>query len=92
MCVVGVIRSIELHTLAGKFKDVVTRQVAKIALDIERATDGAGDDLDVNNLAGLHFQGPPELVPAFHTGERVEITTSPESKFHITNIKPAPVS
>jgi hypothetical protein len=92
MRVVGTIRSIELHTLAAKFQNVTTRQVAKIQLDIERATDETGAELDIENLAGLHFQGPPELVPRFSTGDRVQIVTSVESSLHITSIKPAPLS
>jgi hypothetical protein len=92
MRVVGTIRSIELHTLAAKFQNVTTRQVAKIQLDIERATDDDGEDLDVVNLADLHFQGPAELIPRFHEGDRVQIVTSPESSFHITSIRPAPLS
>lgn len=92
MRVVGTIRTIELHTLAAKFKDVTTRQVAKISLEIERATDEEGEELDVDNLAGLHFQGPAELVPRYSTGDRVQIVTSPESSLHIQSIKPAPLS
>ena len=92
MRVTGVIQSIELHTLAGKFKDVTTRQVAKVALEIERATDEDGEEIDVDNLAGMHFVGPPELVPHYSVGERVQIVTSPESSLHITNIKLAPLS
>ena len=70
MRLVGTIRSIELHTLAAKFQNVTPRQVAKIQLDIERATDEEGEELDVVNLADLHFQGPAELVPRFSTGDR----------------------
>jgi hypothetical protein len=92
MRVVGIIRSIELHTLAAKFQNVVTRQVAKIQLDIERATDDTGAELDIRNLAGLQFQGPAELVPRFSAGDRVQIVTSVESSLHITSIKPAPLS
>lgn len=92
MRVVGTIRSIELHTTATKFQNVASRQVAKIMLDIERATDEDGEDLDVVNLADLHFQGPAELVPRFHEGERVQIVTSAESSLHITSIRPAPLS
>jgi hypothetical protein len=92
MRVVGTIRSIELHTLAAKFQNVTTRQVAKIQLDIERATDETGEDLDIGNLADLHFQGPAELVPRFSAGDRVQIVTSVESSLHITSIKPAPLS
>ncbi len=92
MRVTGVIRSIELHTLAGKFKDVTTRQVARLSLDVERATDEDGEELDANNLAGMHFLGPAELVPRFAVGERVQIVMSPESSLHITNIKLAPLS
>lgn len=92
MRVVGTIRSIELHTLAAKFQNVTTRQVAKIQLDIERATDETGAELDIRNLADLHFQGPAELVPRFSTGDRVQIVTSVESSLHITSIRPAPLS
>jgi hypothetical protein len=92
MRVVGTIRSIELHTLAARFQHVTTRQVAKIQLDVERATDETGADLDVGNVADLHFQGPAELVPRFSTGDRVQIVTSVESSLHITSIKPAPLS
>ena len=79
MRVVGTIRSIELHTLAAKFQNVTARQVAKIQLDI-------------GNLADLEFQGPPELVPRFSAGDRVQIVTSVESSLHITSIRPAPLS
>jgi hypothetical protein len=92
MRVVGTIRSIELHTLAARFQHVTTRQVAKIQLDVERATDETGAELDVGNVADLHFQGPAELVPRFSTGDRVQIVTSVESSLHITSIKPAPLS
>ncbi len=92
MRIVGTIRTIELHTLAGKFKDVITRQVAKVALDIERVTAANGEEHDVDSLAGVHFQGPPELVPRFSPGDRVQITTGPASSLHIISIKPAPVS
>jgi hypothetical protein len=92
MRVVGTIRSIELHTLTTKFQNVSTRQVAKIQLDIERATDDTGAELDVGNLADLQFQGPPELVPRFSIGDRVQIVTSVQSSLHITSIRPAPLS
>lgn len=92
MRVVGTIRSIELHTLAAKFQNVAARQVAKVQLDIERAVDETGAELDIANLVDLVFQGPAELVPRFHTGERVQIVTSVESSLHITSIKPAPLS
>jgi hypothetical protein len=92
MRVVGTIRSIELHTLAAKFQHVSSRQVMKISLDIERAIDEEGEDLDVVNLADLMFQGPAELIPHFHEGDRVQIVTSPESSLHITSIRPAPLS
>ena len=92
MRVVGTIRSIELHTLAAKFQNVTTRHVAKIQLDIERAIDENGVELDIGNLAGLQFQGPAELVPRFSAGDRVQIVTSVESSLHITSIRPAPLS
>jgi hypothetical protein len=92
MRVVGTIRSIELHTLTAKFENVTTRQVAKIRLDIERALDEDGEELDILNLVDLHFQGPAELVPRFNTGDRVQIVTSVESSLHITSIRPAPLS
>lgn len=90
--VVGTIRVIELHATAARFEHVSPRQVAKIELDIERALDEEGAELDVRNLAGLHFQGPAELVPRFSTGDRVQIVTSPESSLQITSIRPAPLS
>lgn len=90
--VVGTIRTIELHTLVARFEHVQSRQVAKIQLDIERAIDEEGEDLDVGNLADLHFQGPAELVPRFHAGDRVQIVTSPESSLQISSIRPAPLS
>jgi len=89
---VGTIRTIELHTLAARFEHVATRQVAKIQLDIERAIDEEGEELDPVNLADLHFQGPAELVPRFNAGDRVQIVTSPESSLQISSIRPAPLS
>jgi hypothetical protein len=89
---VGTIRSIELHTTATKFQHVTPRQVAKIQLDIERALDDDGEEIDVENLAEMSFQGPAELVPRFARGDRVQITTSPDSSLQISSIKPAPVS
>lgn len=88
---VGTIRSLELHTLGAKFQNVASRQVAKVQLDIERATDENGADLDVRNLADLQFQGPAELVSRFAVGDRVMIVTSVEN-LHIASIKPAPLS
>jgi len=92
MRVVGTIRSIELQTTGAKFQHVTPRQVAKIQLDIERATDEEGEDLDIDNLVDLQFQGPPELVPRFNEGDRVQIVTSAEANLHITSIRPAPLS
>jgi hypothetical protein len=90
--VVGTIRTIELHTLAAKFQHVSSRQVAKIQLDIERALDEEGEEIDPGNLSDLHFQGPAELVPRFRCGDRVQIVTSPDSSLHISSIRPAPLS
>jgi hypothetical protein len=53
---VGTIRTIELHTLTARFEHVTPRQVAKIKLDIERALDDEGEELDLNNLVELQFQ------------------------------------
>jgi hypothetical protein len=92
MRVVGTIRTIELHTMAVRFQHLTSRQVAKIQLDIERAIDDEGEDLDIENLADLQFQGPAELVPRFSAGDRVQIETSPESSLQITSIRPAPLS
>lgn len=92
LTVVGTIRSIELHTTAAKFHNVTPRQVAKIQLDIERATDDEGEELDVENLAEISFQGPAELVPRYACGDRVLITTSPDSSLQISSIRPAPLS
>src|SRR5688572_6889566 len=92
MRVVGTIRSIELYTLNAKFENLTSRQVAKIQLDIERATGENDEELDVVNLSEISFQGPAELVPRFHAGDRVQIVTSAESQLHITSIRPAPLS
>lgn len=92
MRLVGTIRRIELYTLATKFEHVSPRQVAKIQLDIERATDDAGVELDAVSLSDLSFQGPAELVPRFRTGDRVLIVTSAQSQLHIASIRPAPLS
>jgi hypothetical protein len=92
MRVVGTIRSIELHTTSATFQNVASRQVAKLQLDIERATDDEGEELDVANLVDLMFQGPAELVPRFHEGDRVQIVTSAEANLKITSIRPAPLS
>jgi hypothetical protein len=89
---VGTIRTIELHTLTARFEHVSPRQVAKIQLDIERALDEEGEELDLNNLVDLQFQGPAELVPRFSAGDRVQIVTSPESSLQISSIRPAPLS
>jgi hypothetical protein len=89
---VGTIRTIELHTLAARFEHVTPRQVAKIQLDIERALDESGTEIDPVNLADLHFQGPAELVPRFSAGDRVQIVTSAESSLQISSIRPAPLS
>lgn len=90
--VVGVIRTIELYTMVTRFEHINSRQVAKISLDIERALDEEGKELDLANLVDLHFRGPAELVPLFNEGERVTIETSLENSLHITSIKPAPLS
>src|SRR3954471_4792223 len=90
--VVGTIRTIELHTLTAKFQHVPSRQVAKIQLDIERALDEEGEELDPGNLSDLHFQGPAELVPRFSCGERVQIETTANSSLQISSIRPAPLS
>ena len=89
---VGTIRTIELHTLVARFEHLTPRQVAKIQLDIERAVDQAGAEVDVRNLTDLQFQGPAELVPLYHSGDRVQIVTSPESSLQISSIRPAPLS
>jgi hypothetical protein len=89
---VGTIRTIELHTLAARFEHVTPRQIAKISLDIERATGDDGEELDPLNLSDLHFHGPAELVPRFSAGDRVQIVTSPDSSLKISSIRPAPLS
>ncbi len=92
MRVVGTIRSIELFTKTPQFQHLTSRQVAKIQLDIERATDDEGEDLDVVNLSDLSLQGPAELVPRFSAGDRVQIVTRADSTLQITSIRPAPLS
>ena len=59
---------------------------------IEQAIDEDGGEINVDNLAGMHFQGPPELVPLFGPGDRVQIVTTTSSGMHIASIKPAPLS
>ena len=90
--VVGTIRTIELHSLAARFEHVTPRQIAKISLDIERAVDDDGEELDPLNLTDMHFHGPAELVPRFSAGDRVQIVTSPDSTLQISSIRPAPLS
>jgi hypothetical protein len=92
LCLVGTIRTIELHTLAARFAHVTPRQVARISLDLERATDEEGEELDVGKLADLLFQGPAELVPRFNAGDRVQIVTTSDSSLRISSIRPAPLS
>ena len=92
MRVVGTIRTIELHAMMSKFQGVAPRQIAKISLDIEQAIDPDGTEINVDNLADLHFQGAPELVPLFGAGERVQIVTTTPSGMHIATIRPAPLS
>lgn len=92
MRVVGTIRTIELYAAMAKFHSVAPRQVARIVLEVEQATDGDGSDINVDNLAGVHFQGPPELVPLFSAGDRVQIVTTTPSGMHIASIRPAPLS
>ena len=89
---VGTIRKIELHMTSARFEHVTPRQVAKVQLDIERAIDDAGEELNVVHLAGLSFQGPAELIPRFQSGDRVQIETSAESSLHIISIRRAPLS
>lgn len=91
MRVVGTIRSIELHSLGAKFAGVKPRQVAKIQLDVERATDEQGAAIDGQNVAGIAFQGPAELVSKFVVGERVQIVTMHDGDMHIASIKHAPL-
>jgi hypothetical protein len=92
MRVVGTIRSIELHTVEAKFQNVASRQVARLTLDLERATGGDGVELDLANLVDLRFQGPAELVPAYAVGERVQVTTAADNPMHIDSIKRSPLS
>lgn len=92
MKIVGTIRSIELHTVASKFQGVPSRQVSKIVMDIERAIESDGSEINIENLAGLYFQGPAELVPRYSEGERVQITTTTPSGMHIATIRRAPLS
>ena len=92
MRVVGTIRTIELYAAMAKFHSVAPRQVARIVLEIEQANDEDGIEINVDNLAGMHFQGPPELVRLFVPGQRVQIVTTTPSGMHIASIKPAPLS
>jgi hypothetical protein len=90
MRVVGAIRSIELHLMGAKFIGITPRQVAKIEIDIERATNDSNEDIAVENLAGMSFHGPPELIPRFAVGDRVAIVTA--EGLQIASIRHSPVS
>lgn len=90
MRVVGAIRSIELHLVGARFVGITPRQVAKIELDIERATSDNEEDIEVENLAGMSFHGPPELLPRFSVGDRVAIVTA--EGLQIASIRLSPVS
>jgi hypothetical protein len=90
MRVVGAIRSIELHLMGARFVGITPRQVAKIELDIERATSDNEEEIAVENLAGMSFHGPPELLPRFSVGDRVTIVTA--EGLQIASIKMSPVS
>ncbi|HEY1558473.1 MAG TPA: hypothetical protein VGF94_26795, partial [Kofleriaceae bacterium] len=91
--VVGTIRTIELSMRRpGEFEHVEPRQIAKISLDVERALDDEGAEVDPFNLMEMHFKGPVELLPRFSAGDRVEIVTTHDSPLQISSIKPAPLS
>ncbi|MBK7535441.1 MAG: hypothetical protein IPI49_08680 [Myxococcales bacterium] len=90
MRVVGAIRRIELHLVGVKFVGVTPRQVAKIELDIERATNERDEDIAVENLDGMSFHGPPELLPRFAVGDRVTVVTA--EGMQIASIRHSPVS
>ena len=92
MKIVGTIRTIELHAVGANFRGITPRQVARIQLDVERAIDGDGGEISVENLNGMHFQGPAELVPRFSEGERVQIVTANATGIQIGSIRAAPVS
>ena len=66
-------------------------------LGLERAVLEALLDRDeeprgVGAVDGMTFQGPAELIPRYHAGERVMITTTAPSGMHIASIRPAPLS
>lgn len=92
MRVVGTILSIEFHTVRSKLRGVAPRHVAKIELEIEWAVHGDGTEIQVENLSGIAFHGPPELLPRYVAGERVSIVTAPASLKSISSIKLAPLS
>src|SRR5512146_774415 len=88
--VVGTIRTIELHTMATRFEHVTSRQVAKIQLDIERAIDEEGEELDVDNLVDLSFQAPADLLPPYAADDPAHPPPRAASRPHTTTIRPAP--
>ncbi|MBK9071319.1 MAG: hypothetical protein IPL79_10000 [Myxococcales bacterium] len=92
MRVVGTIRSIEFHTVRSKLRGVAPRHVAKIELEIEWAAHSDGTEIQPENLSGIAFHGPPELLPRYAAGERVSIVTVPASLKSISSIRPAPLS
>lgn len=90
MRVVGAIRTIELHLVGARFVGITPRQVAKLELDIDRAFNDSEEDIAVENLAGMSFHGPPELLSRFAVGDRVAIVTA--EGLQIASIKHSPVS
>jgi hypothetical protein len=86
MRVTGVIRRIDLHAVPSIMKGTPPRAVTRIDLQIEDAVDAAGNPVDRRNLAGLPFEGPPELAGRFAAGTRVAIVTTTPTGTHIERI------
>ncbi|HTM20932.1 MAG TPA: hypothetical protein VL172_10500 [Kofleriaceae bacterium] len=86
MRVTGIIRRIDLHAIPSIMKGAAARAVTRIDLDIEDARDADGNPVDRSNLAGLPFEGPPELAARYAAGARVAIVTTTPSGTHIQRI------
>lgn len=90
--IIGTIRSIELQTVVSRLEGVPPREVTRLILDVERAVECDGEELDIENLSSRHYQGPAELLQRYEAGDRICIVTSAPGSQHIGTIKEAPLS
>lgn len=86
MRAVGTIRGVRRYAIPALLAGQAPREVARIALDLQLATDDDGARLDPGDYVGLEFEGPPELAAQVQVGERVAITTDSPSGMHVKSI------